>query len=155
MSSNSVQSVMFVCEWNTCRSAMAEYIMRHLLNGAGFAEKIHVDSSGSITEGGEPIGLRTSATLSKNKIPVGEHVSKNFKAQYYKTFDLIIALDSRVLETLKATCNGDPDKKIRLLKDFDGNNISVEDPGYKGEHDKACAKIFLGCSALLKELTAK
>ena len=50
--------------------------------------------------------------------------------------------------------NGDPDKKIRLLKDFDGNEISVADPGFLGEHEKAFSEIYLGCQALLKEIVA-
>lgn len=147
--------IMFVCEWNTCRSAMAEYIMRHLLNAAGLAEKIQVDSAGCTTEGGEPIGIRTGQTLANNDIPFGEHVSKNFTAEHYETFDLIIALDNYVLQVLR--CKFGNDKKIRLLKDANGNELSISDPGYTGNrkdlHTETYEKILRGCEVLLREVS--
>lgn len=145
--------VMFVCAWNTCRSAMAEYIMRHLLETAGLNDKIQVDSAGCITEGGEPIGRRTGATLNENHIPFGNHVSKSFTAEHYATFDLIIALDKDVLRYMRQKFGGDPDNKIRLFKDADGKQLSVADPGFAGEHALAYAKILCGCETLLTELT--
>jgi len=38
------------------------------------------------------------------------------------------------------------------LKDFQGNEINVEDPFGTDNYAKAYEKIFLGCSALMKEL---
>lgn len=146
--------VIFVCAWNTCRSAMAEYIMRHLLTAAGLADKIRVDSAGCITEGGEPLGLRTRKVLSDNNIPVGEHISKPFTPQAYELFERVIALDADILRLLKRKF-GDPDNKIRLLTDADGNPISVADPGFLGEHVNAYAEILRGCQTLLKEFTTK
>ena len=145
--------IMFVCEWNTCRSAMAEYIMRHLLNEEHLTDKILVDSAGCTTEGGELIGRRTGATLKENHIPFSEHVSKHFTAEHYKNFDLIIALDSYVLKTLRRNFGGD--KKIRLFRDADGGELSIADPGYRGEHAKAYESIRRGCEVLLSEVTAK
>ena len=144
-------NIIFVCAWNTCRSAMAQYIMQHLLDTAGLADKIHVDSAGCITEGGEPLGRRTRQTLIDNGIPVGAHISKSFTVQHYRTFDRVIALDKDVLRLLKKNFN-DTENKIRLLNDYDGKVLSVEDPGFKGEHAKAYAEILRGCQVLLNEL---
>ena len=144
-------NIIFVCAWNTCRSAMAQYIMQHLLDTAGLADKIHVDSAGCITEGGEPLGRRTRQILLDNGITVGNHISKSFTAQHYQTFDRVIALDKGVLRLLKKKF-GDRDNKISLLTDTDGKPLSVEDPGFKGEHAKAYAEILRGCQVLLKEI---
>ena len=144
--------IIFVCAWNTCRSAMAQYIMQHLLDTAGLADKIHVDSAGCITEGGEPLGRRTRQTLLDNGISVSAHVSKSFTTQHYQTFDRVIALDKGVLRLLKKNFDGDPDDKISLLTGDDGKPLSVEDPGYKGEHAKAYAEILRGCQVLLNEI---
>lgn len=149
---NTPYKIIFVCEWNTCRSAMAEYIMRHLINSAGLADKIQVDSAGCITEGGEPIGRRTRKTLEDNGIKVDKHISKSFTRQHYKTFDCVIALEEKILRNMKDTF-GDPDNKIRLFKDENGNAISVEDPGFMGNHAEVYAKILRGCAALLKEVS--
>lgn len=152
-SGDATTEIIFVCAWNTCRSAMAEYIMRQLIDAAGLAKKIRVDSAGCITEGGEPLGRRTRQVLAENNIAVGAHVSKAFTADMYKNFDCVVALDEGVLRLLKKKFGDDPDKKIRLLADADGNQINVEDPGSSGEHAEAYAAIMRGCRALLAELT--
>ena len=154
-SSDATYRIMFVCAWNTCRSAMAEYIMRHLLNEAGLADKIYVDSAGCVTEGGEPLGRRTSLTLTENKIPIAAHESKSFTVKDYNSFDCVVALDEDIFKFMKKLCGGDPENKIRLLKDSDGNSISVADPGFEGEHAKTFSKILRGCSELLKEVSTK
>ena len=152
-SSDATYRIMFVCAWNTCRSAMAEYIMRHLLNEAGLADKIYVDSAGCVTEGGEPLGRRTSLTLKENDIPIAEHESKSFTVEDYNSFDCVIALDEEIFKFMKKLCGGDPENKIRLLKDAEGNSISVADPGFEGEHAEAFSKILRGCRELLKEIS--
>ena len=91
-------------------------------------------------------------TLKANNIPIGEHISKPFTKRDYKTFDCVIALDEDILKHMQKNLRGDSDNKIRLFKDDDGNKISVEDPGYGGEHSVAYEKIYRGCAALLKEL---
>jgi len=46
--------------------------------------------------------------------------------------------------------------KIRLLKDFNFNEIIVDDPfGSSEKYKIAYEKIFLGCSALLEEIKLK
>lgn len=146
--------VIFVCEWNTCRSAMAKYIFRDLLKKAGLINKIFVDSAGCITEGNEPIGKRTRLTLQEQNIPLeDEHISKPFTIQKYNAFDCIIALDNRTLKITKEISLGDPDNKIRLFKNFEGKTISVADPGFSGEHLKAYEEIYIGCQNLLKEFS--
>lgn len=145
--------VIFVCEWNTCRSAMAKYIMRHLLKTTELANEILVDSAGCVTDGCEYIGRRTRATLEENNIYVSSHVSKSFTAREYKNFKRVIALDRKTLQILKNKF-GDPDNKIRLLKDSNGKEMSIADPGAKGEHAKAYSQIYSGCQNLLKEMTS-
>lgn len=144
--------IIFVCAWNTCRSAMAEYIMRHLLNKAGLADKIQVDSAGCLTEGGEPIGGRTGRTLAQNHVPFGEHLSKRFTYEHYVAFDLVIALDEGVLQYLRLKF-GNSDNKIHLFRDDDGRELSIADPGFRGEHDLVYATILRGCEVLLREIS--
>lgn len=149
-------SVIFVCEWNTCRSAMAKYIFKDLLKKEGLIDKIFVDSAGCITEGNEPIGKRTRLTLQEQNISLNdEHISKPFTIQKYNAFDCIIALDNRTLKITKEISLGDPNNKIRLFKDFDGKNISVVDPGFRGDHFRAYEEIYKGCQNLLKEFISK
>lgn len=144
--------IIFVCEWNTCRSAMAKYIFKELLRQSQLSEKFFVDSAGCVTRGGEPIGYRTRMTLQNKNIPLDEHISKRFTVQDYENFDCVIALDDTTLRITKKISLGDSNNKIRLFKDFDGRIISVADPGPTGEHLKAYEEILTGCKNLLNEL---
>ena len=150
---NSQFKIIFVCEWNTCRSAMAKYIFKDLLKKSGLDEKIFVDSAGCVTRGGEQIGYRTRLTLEKKNVPLDDvHISQRFTIQDYENFHCVIALDETTLRITKKISHGDPDNKIRLFADCDGKNISVADPGPTGEHLKAYEEIFAGCQNLLKEI---
>ena len=140
--------IMFVCEWNTCRSAMAKFIMRHLLKRVGLDERVYVDSAGCITSGGESLGKRTAQVLQANGIPIDAHISQPFTAAHYKNFKCIIALDTNTLRTLKRQTNDDPDNKIIMLKDAAGNLLSVDNTA------EIFAQIYGGCKALLTELGA-
>ncbi len=144
--------IIFVCEWNTCRSAMAKYIFKYLVKKYELADKIFVDSAGCRVRFSEPIGKRTKQTLQQQNIPLDdEHISKPFTIQQYEKFDCIIALDNRTLQITKKISQDDPENKIRLFKDSDGKDISVTDPGPTGEHLKAFMEISLGCKNLLSE----
>ena len=94
--------IIFVCEWNTCRSAMAKYIFKYLVKKYELADKIFVDSAGCRVRFSEPIGKRTKQTLQQQNIPLDdEHISKPFTIQQYEKFDCIIALDNRTLQITK------------------------------------------------------
>jgi len=143
--------IIFVCEWNTCRSAMAKYIFKNLMKKHELDDKIFVDSAGCRVRFPESIGRRTLAILQGQNIPIEEHISQPFTVQQYQDFDCVIALDEVTLKILKRISHGDPDNKVRLFKDGNGNDISVADPGPAGEHLKAFTEISLGCQNLFSE----
>ncbi len=146
-----IDSIIFVCSGNACRSPMAKYIMRHLTKN-----NVLIDSAGCKTRGGRSMSGNARGVLAANKIPFDNHISKPFTPQEYAKFKLVVALDKDMLQMAKKISGGDPDNKIRLLKDDNGNEISVNDPFHsdnpKKAYPAAYEKIFLGCSALLREL---
>lgn len=149
---NNPYKIIFVCEWNTCRSAMAKYIFKNLLKTHKQDDKIFTDSAGCRVRYPESIGRRTLATLQAQNIPLDEnHRSQPFTIQQYNDFDCVIALDNVTLKILKRISHGDPENKIHLFKDGDGNDISVADPGPASEHLKAFTEISLGCQNLFSE----
>lgn len=150
---NILENVIFVCAGNTCRSAMAKYIMRKLVSESDLKDKIFVDSAGCQTSGGKSMGGRTREVLEKNNIPFDEHISKLFTREEYNKFDYVIALDEKILETATEFSDGDPNKKIRLFKNLDGEILDIDDPFVTGDFQKTFSQIFLGCSALLKEIS--
>ncbi|MBR0261264.1 MAG: metallophosphoesterase [Selenomonadaceae bacterium] len=154
-SGDDLDSIIFVCSGNTCRSPMAKYIMRRLLAEKGLSEKVIVDSAGCNTYGGGPLSKGARKMLSKYHISFGAHISKPFTKQDYRNSKCVIALDEDMLRLAKKKSGGDPDNKIRLLTDLDEHELKVEDPYYTGNYEKAYAEIKLGCETLLKELLNK
>lgn len=147
-----LDSIIFVCSGNSCRSPMAKYIMRHLLSEKGLSEKVVVDSAGCNTHGGGRLSGGAREMLTKYHIPFDSHISKPFSEQEYRKFKCVIALDEDMLRLAKKKSGDDPEKKIHLLTDLDGNELKVEDPFRTGDYEKAYAEIKLGCLALLKNL---
>ena len=141
--------IIFVCYGNTCRSPMAEYIMRHLLKEAGLADKVRVSSAGCKSSG-EPMNAGIRKELARNNIPFDNHRSKVFTAQNYQQADCIIAMDGGIVGKIERKVGGDPDKKIRLLNDADGKPLSVSNPFNTHNYSKAYAEIYRGCVELLK-----
>ncbi|MBQ6298296.1 MAG: metallophosphoesterase [Selenomonadaceae bacterium] len=150
-----LDSIIFVCSGNSCRSPMAKYIMRYLLAEKGLSDKVVVDSAGCNTHGGGRLSSGADEMLRKYHIPFSTHISKPFDEQEYRKFKCVIALDEGMLQLAKKISNGDPDNKIRLFTGLDEHELKVEDPFHTGDYEKAYAEIKLGCSALLKELLNK
>ena len=154
-SGNDLDSVIFVCSGNSCRSPMAKYIMRHLLAEKGLSDKVVIDSAGCNTHGGRRLSKGAGEMLSKYRIPYDAHISKPFNEQEYQNFKCVIALDEEMLRLAKEKSGGDPDNKIHLLTDLEKHELNVDDPFHTGDYEKAYAAIKLGCLALLKELLNK
>ena len=154
-SEDELDSIIFICSGNSCRSPMAKYIMRHLLAKKSLSGKVVVDSAGCNTYGGGRLSSGAREMLTKYHIPFGDHISKPFNKQEYSKFKCVIALDEDMLRLAKKKSSGDPDNKIRLLTNFDEHELRVEDPFHTGDYEKAYAEIKLGCLALLKELLNK
>ena len=42
--------ILFVCHGNICRSPMAEFVMKDIVNKQGLADKFHIESAATSTE---------------------------------------------------------------------------------------------------------
>jgi protein-tyrosine phosphatase len=132
--------VMFVCSGNTCRSPMAEHVLRARLRQEGLADLVGVASSGlHVREPGGPADPRAVAAL-QGRGHACEHAVRRFEPGMLHRYDLIIALDTgheRLLR--KAAVSAEPSAaKIRLLRSFDpaaGGAADVPDPVSGGAAD--------------------
>ena len=147
--------IAFVCSGNTCRSPMAKFIMRQFVKNSNLQKKISVDSAGCNTRGGGRMSKAAREMLKKYNIDFDQHISKRFTVEEYKNFDYIIALDEDIFYQAQEISHGDKNQKIRLFKNFDGENFSVDDPFYTGNYQRAFNEIFGGCRSLLREIQLK
>lgn len=154
----SVESILFVCMGNICRSPLAEGVFLHMLQERGLQDRFTVDSAG--TGGwhtGNPPDPRSVAVARKNGIHLPGRARKIHNKDWEK-FDLIIVMDDdNLTDCLDA---GAPPDKIRHLRSFDpaanGSNPPVPDPYYGGEDgfDRVFEMVHAACAGLLETLTS-
>jgi protein-tyrosine phosphatase len=129
----------FVCLGNICRSPIGEGVMRHLLAGAGLADKVEVDSAGTAGyHAGEPPDARARAAGRRLGIEVTGR-ARQFTRADFERFHYVLAMDRSNLDDL-AELARDPEmrKRLHLLRGFDPTSLpgaSVPDPYYGGDED--------------------
>jgi protein-tyrosine phosphatase len=156
-----VMRICFVCTGNICRSPIAEQVMRERLFESGLSGLVVVESAGTGSwHEGDPADERAVWVLREAGYPT-EHVARRFQPEWFRTLDLVVALDQgheRVLRRLART--SDEAAKIRLLRSFDpsaGDDLDVPDP-YYGNMDgfeEALKLCEAGCEGLLAEVRAR
>ena len=147
---------MFVCHGNICRSPMAEFIFKHLLDRRGLRDKYTVASSATSDEEiyrgvGNPIYPQAAAALAHHEIPYSHRRAVRLCREDYDKYELFIGMDEANVQNMRLIFGSDRDSKIRKLKDYTvGGNVS--DPWYSGDFETAFSDIFAGCEALLRSL---
>ncbi len=148
--------VLFVCLGNICRSPMAEGVFADLVQQAGLAEKIEVDSAG--TSGwheGERAHSGTLDVLKRNGI-VYNGRSRQFLQRDIEDFDYIVTMDRSNFRDVMRALNGVHPKVTMFLHYANEAGLTsvqeVPDPYYTGGFDEVFALVKQGSSALLEHI---
>ena len=150
-----MKKILFVCHGNICRSPMAEFVMKDLVEKAGLAAQFHIESAAtSCEEIGNPVYPPARRKLAEHGIACGGHAARQLTQSDYKEFDLLIGMDKANLRNMQRICGGDPHGKIHLLLDYIGHPRDVADPWYTGDFEATWQDVLAGCQGLLKVLTS-
>lgn len=150
--------IMFVCHGNICRSPMAEFIFKKLLEEKGITGYT-VASSATSTEEiwggmGNPVYPPAKEELAKHGISCKGKRAVQLKRDDYKKYDLFIGMDNVNIRNMERIFGSDPEKKIHKLMDYTDRGGDVADPWYSDRFDVAYRDIYEGCLALLDTLLA-
>ena len=148
-----MKKILFVCHGNICRSPMAEFLMKDLVQKAGLASQFHIESAATSREEiGNPVYPPARRKLAEHGIACAGHAARQLTKQDYAAYDLLVGMDSANLRDMRRICGGDPDGKLSLLLDHTARSGDVADPWYTGDFERTYLDILEGLKGFLQFL---
>ncbi|MCM1136434.1 MAG: low molecular weight phosphotyrosine protein phosphatase [Clostridium sp.] len=148
--------ILFVCTGNICRSPMAEFILKDMVQKRGISARFYIASAATSTEEiGNPVHYGTRKKLAAYGISVAGKTAVQMKRQDYKAYNYLIGMDDANIRNMRRIAGGDSEGKIYKLLEFAGSTRDIADPWYTGDFDVTYDDIMEGCEAFLKQLEAE
>lgn len=152
--------ILFVCTGNIIRSALAEHMLRHLVQQAGVAERYEIDSAGIINyHVGESPDSRMRMVAQQYGLELDGR-ARQLTHQDLQYFDVILAMDrSHYNDILRMAGSTRVEDKLFMMRKFDtpsAPDAPVPDP-YYGDIDgfhEAYHIVKRSCQGLLAALEA-
>ena len=145
--------IMFVCHGNICRSTMAEFIMKDLVEKKGCADEFYIQSAGTSTEEiGNPVHRGTRQILDRLNIDYSQKRARQIVKEDYSNYDYIVGMDAMNKRDMLRFFGGDPDGKISLLLDYTSCPRDVADPWWTHNFEVTFDDVKRGTDGLFKAI---
>ena len=96
-----MKKILFVCHGNICRSPMAEFVMKDLVDKAGLSDQFEIASAATSTEEiGNPVYPPARRKLAEHGICCAGKTARQMTRRDYKTYDYLIAMDRNNLRNM-------------------------------------------------------
>ena len=142
--------VLFVCLGNICRSPMAEFLFKDMVNKKGLKDEFIIESAGtSNEEEGNPVHYGTKNKLAEVGIKVEGKYARQLIKEDYEKFDYIIAMEQRNIRDIYRIVGEDKENKIYRLLDFSKRPRDIADPWYTHNFEITYNDIMEGSEAFL------
>ena len=159
--------LLFICHGNICRSPMAEFIFKDMVEKLNIKDNFIIESRATSSEeiyngiGNKiyPPARKELLNLGIGKTPYTNFDDKRaiqLTRRDYNNFDLLICADSYNISNTLRIVGSDKENKIKLLLDFAGyHNKSISDPWYTGDFKQTSKDIIECLNGLLDYLNQK
>ena len=145
--------ILFICHGNICRSPMAEFVMKDLVEKAGLAEQFEIASAATSTEEiGNPVYPPARRKLAEHGISCAGKTARQLRKKDYDHYDYLIGMDQYNLRNMRRICGEDTQSKMSLLMEHVGVRRDVADPWYTDDFETTWQDVLMGCQALLEKL---
>jgi len=143
--------VLFVCLGNICRSPMAEFVFKDMVNKKGLSNEFYIESAATSSEAvGEGIYFGTRNILKEQGIPFEERKSRQMSREDYNRFDYILGMENKNIANILRIVGEDKESKVYRLLDFSSNPRDIADPWYTGNFEITYNDIEEGCRKFLE-----
>ncbi len=141
--------ILFVCHGNICRSPMAEFILKDMVQTRGTAGSFYISSAATSTEEiwngiGNPVYPPARAKLAEHGIGCAGKRAVQLTRLDYDKYNFLIGMDGANIRNMLRILGGDPEGKVWKMLSFAGLDRDVVDPWYTGDIDTAYRDIELG-----------
>ena len=149
--------ILFICHGNICRSPMAEFIMKDIIEKENLSDRFFIASAATSTEEiwngvGNPVYPPAKAKLAEHGIGCAGKRAVQLTSSDYGKYDYLIGMDSANIRNMRRMLGGDPAGKISKLLSFAGSDRDISDPWYTGDFDATYRDVTEGCQGLLAHL---
>lgn len=148
--------VLFICHGNICRSPMAEFVFRDMVQKRNLGTQFHIASAATSTEEiGNPVHYGTVRKLREHGISTEGKYAVQLRKKDYQAYDYIIGMEYRNIRNIDRVIGSDPEHKVYKLLDFSENPRDIADPWYTGDFDRTYDDILEGCKGFLAYLVSE
>ncbi len=142
--------VMFVCHGNICRSTMAEFLFRDMVEKKGLGDKFLIASSATSREEiGNGVHYGTARVLDKFNIDYSKKKAVQLTKEDVDKYDYFIGMDSYNIRNMQRILG---EGNIMRFLDFTDNPEDIADPWYTGNFNETYEDVIKGCRAFLEHL---
>ena len=147
--------ILFVCHGNICRSPMAEFLMKELVQSRGLENEFYIESAATSREEiGNGVYPPVKRILKSRGIDCSAKRARQMTRADYDKFDYIVCMDANNLRNMGYIAVDTQNKYSRLL-DYTNNPHDVADPWYSGDFETTEMEVEKGCKALLEYILNK
>lgn len=139
-------NILFVCTGNTCRSPMAEGILKSMLSEK---DNIQVLSGGIFAPQGAGASENAILAMREKGIDISAHTAQNINSDVIGESDLILAMTSSHKQMIIAAFGDEARDKVYTVCEYADTDGDISDP-YGG--DIECYKM---CADMLEDAIGK
>ena len=140
--------ILFICNGNICRSPMAEFMMKDLVEKRGLEKEFEISSAATSNEEiGNDMYPPAKRMLKEKGIDFSRRAARQLRSGDYDYYDRIICMDEYNLRNILKFFGGDPANKVSMLLDR-----PVADPWYTGDFETTYNDLSEGLCRLMEDL---